>query len=216
MKRYVLYTALIFCLLMMQSTVYAKYNPDLMKFGVKAGFNINSVANHEINTESRTGYTVGATMKYAYTKTVSLQMELLIFGKGYSIPQIIQTLDDGSGETDTLSGDIIIGQLEIPIIARFELNAAPKYKPYVLAGGFLSLAVDKKFRLSQSNGVSIDSDLDNASSADAGLLAGGGIDMKAGKGWIFLEIRYEMGMIAAVKNTDYKLRSISFTAGYWF
>mgnify|MGYP003120202355 FL=1 len=63
-----------------------------LKYGVKAGLNINNISQNyansddEFETNARLGYHIGATVDYTLSDVISLQSGLLLTSKGMDYP----------------------------------------------------------------------------------------------------------------------------------
>lgn len=211
MHRYTLLAVSI--LLLAASTATAQWKPAEMGIGVKAGVGVSDVVHSAQATRSKTAYTVGALLNYRQNKWVSFQMELLYAIKGYRRDNV--AVDTGGVYVGTSNLELILGYAEIPVLAKFTPPLRGKFRPYLLAGGFMGILVDKKSRLSYEF-VAVDFGLDNAEKVDMGAIAGVGIDIKAGDGWVSFETRLDRSLTPAIKDKDQKSQVFSFQFGYWW
>lgn len=113
-----------------------------LKYGVKAGLNINNIAQNyaesdfETETKARLGFHIGATVDYNLSDILSLQSGLLLSSKGYSI-DIEEEYGDGAEGYER----IILNYLEIPI------NFAYKTGDFqIFAGPYLAFGIGGKYK----------------------------------------------------------------------
>jgi hypothetical protein len=190
-----------------------QFNSTLLGYGGKAGVNVTNVSNHPDNPDNRTTYSIGVLANYPLTRMIDFQMELLIAGRGYTIPNtpVYDTADNLLGTADATA---ILQYLEIPFLIKLS-PAIGKYRPYFIGGGYAAFLVRHKLRLDDGL-YQIDFDLNNTNDLDIGGIAGVGIDVKMGRGWFFFEARYEQGAMSVIKDEDYRSHALSFLAGCWF
>ncbi len=201
-------------LLLAASTATAQWKPAELKLGLKAGAGISDVAYHKRSTDSRTAYAVGGILNYKQNKWVSFQMELLYTIKGYRLKDVV--VRDTAGEiAGTTNAEFILGYAEIPVLAKFTPPVKGKYRPYVLAGGFMGISVNDKYRLSNET-VAVDFGLENAETVDMGATLAVGVDIKAGDGWVSFETRFDSSLLPAIKDEDQKSQVLFFQFGYWW
>lgn len=189
------------------------FDPALLGYGGKLAVNITNVSNHPDKPDSRTTYSFGALVNYPLTRMLDFQMELLIAGRGYAIPNtpVYDTANNLLGTADAIA---ILQYIEIPFLIKLS-PAEGKYRPYLVGGGYAAFLVRNKLRLDDGL-YQIDFDLNNTNDLDIGGIAGVGIDLKMGRGWFFFEARYEQGAISVIKDESYRSRAFSFQAGCWF
>jgi len=191
-----------------------QFNPAMVGYGGKIGFNIANVSNHPQKTENLTGYLIGGVVNYPKTDLLCFQMEIMFSGKGFTVPDTT-AYDTGNVFLGRLDATWILQYIEIPLLAKLSPIRTGKYRPYVIGGGFAAFMVHSKLRL-KDNLLELDYDISNTNSLDVGGIGGVGIDMQAGQGWLFFEVRYERGVMSVIKDTDYMTHALSFQAGYWF
>lgn len=190
-----------------------QFNPTLLGYGGKAGVNITNVVNHPDDPDNRTTYSFGVLASYPLMRMLDFQMELLISGRGYTIPNT-PVYDTSNNLLGTADATAILQYLEIPFLVK--LSPVPgKYRPYLIGGGYAAFLVRHKLRLDDGL-YQIDFDLNNTNDLDVGGIAGVGIDIKMGQGWFFFETRYEQGAMSVIKDESYRSHAFSFLAGCWF
>jgi hypothetical protein len=201
-------------LMTVASGLAREFDPALVGYGGKIGFNIANVSNHPQKTENLTGYLVGGLCNYPKTDLLSFQIEIMFSGKGFTVPDTT-AYDTGNVFLGRLDATWILQYIEMPLLAKLSPIRTGKYRPHVIGGGFAAFLVRSKLRL-KDNLLQLDYDISNTNSLDVGGIGGVGIDMKAGQGWLFFEVRYERGVMSVIKDADYKSHALSFQAGYWF
>lgn len=195
----------------------AEYNPAMLKKGFTVGVNSANVSGADFDTKSRTGYCIGGFINYQSSERLSYQIELHFNGKGYRRENVVSIDSLGNPAATIDETTTILSYFEIPISAKFTIVPRGNYRPYVLGGAFAAILIQDKLRLKDVGGPLVDVGIENTKSADIGVLAGAGIDLRAGEtGWIFFEIRYDLSFISPIQDVDYKSRSLGFRAGYWF
>lgn len=191
-----------------------QFNPALVGYGGKLGVNIANVSNHPSHPDNHTGYLIGGLVYYPLTRLISFQMEIMISGKGFAVPDTT-VYDADNNFLRRADATWIFQYLEMPFLAKLSPSTTGKYRPYIIAGGFFAFLIDSKQRMSDSM-FQLDYELPNANDIDMGGIGGIGIDLKAGRGWVFFEARYEQGLVSVLKDSDFRSRTLSFQAGYWF
>lgn len=200
------------------SSTQAGFNPQLLGYGGKVGINVCNVTGHPQYTETRTGYMVGGLVSYRVSRVFFLQAELLLNIKGYRVPNSEIILKDSLGhviDTTNLTVSPIISYLELPVLVKCRVPLKGKYFPYLIGGGYTWLAIRDRVRLTSSYDI-LDFKLGNVRRIGFGAIVGAGIDVKAGRGKAFFETRYDIGLSSVLKVDDFKMRTISFQAGYRF
>lgn len=209
-----IYRTALLALLSMTGVVHSAYDPGLLGKGGKLGVGAASAVDHPRTTKRTTTYMGGLLLNYPQNRLLTIQGELALVGKGYVIPDITRFDEDGQ-PVGKVEGKAILTYLEMPILAKVMIPAGDKYMPYLSGGFFGAFLLSKRLRLSDI-AASLEFTLTSAQKFDAGVLAGAGIDLKAGEGKVFFEIRYEAGMLKVIRNENTKTRLLSFQAGYWF
>jgi len=210
MKKY----TLIIVILFLAAAVSAETRWDIARlgYGVKAGAGTSNVEYHDLATGKRTAYCIGGLVNYEQSRILTLQMEALFAVKGYKLPGV-DVLDENDvvvGQTDV---EITVTYMELPVAAKLTAPFRGKFRPFLIGGGFMALAVGSRQRIS-SGLLAVDYGIENVETVDLGAIGGLGIDIKAGGGWLMLEARYDYSLMAAVKSEDQKSRVLFFQIGY--
>lgn len=107
-----------------------------VKFGVKAGLNINNISQNykdsdlEFDTKMLLAYNIGATVDFGLSDAFSLQTGLMLTSKGFSYD-----MEEMSGEEIEGYSRFILNYIEVPINAAYKFNGFQIYAgPYVAIG----------------------------------------------------------------------------------
>ncbi len=207
---------LIFSFVMLGSHAAAQWDLSRLGKGVKGGIGISDVAYHEKVTKTRTSYLAGGILNYRQNQWFTFQMEVLFTSKGYKLDDVTIVYPESPGaDTGLADAEIILNYLEMPVLAKLSPPLTGKYRPYLVAGGFMALSIQSKTRLSEGL-VAIDFGLGNVEKVDLGAVIGVGIDIKAGDGWVCFETRFDSSLMPAIKNEDQKSQVLFFQLGYWW
>jgi hypothetical protein len=182
--------------------------------GFKGGFTHTTVTDYAGEAKSRSGFTIGGFMNVRQSSMLEFQLELLYINKGYKIfdAEVYDEQGEFIGYGDF---DVILNYLSMPLIIKLSPPGKGSYRPYLAVGGYGAANVSSRYQFSE--GIPFTFDRNDAASFDFGPIFGIGIDAKAGKGsYISFEFRYEISLAEAIEDEDQKLRTFSFTAGYWF
>ncbi|WP_138430534.1 porin family protein [Fodinibius saliphilus] len=166
------------------ATVNAQTTTPL-HWGAKAGVNVSSLYGDAVDdVEALAGFNGGLYLNYRFSKSWSLQPEVLFSMKG--------------GETkNSLSGQAItteyeLGYLSIPVLAKYHFTTNLNIEPSIYFGPQLGFGL-----YGDANGREID---DSLADAEFGLAFGGGIDLLTAKQStdliqrVGLDLRYTLGL----------------------
>lgn len=204
-------------LFIVSSVIYAKE----IKGGVKAGINIANFSGDDADytgtdKKSRVGIVAGGFVTIPLNDQFSLQPELLLSMKGAKYEAA------GTGWTyDTTSK---LTYIEIPILAKLNIQTEGSVKPNVFLGPSIGIKASAKIETEVSPDplagiTSGEEDMEDVKSLDLGLAIGGGIDIEAGTGKVTLDARYTMGLTSiddSADDLDVKNSVIAIMAGYCF
>jgi hypothetical protein len=159
----------------------------------------------------RVGMDFGGMLKMDFTKLFSLVFEINYAQKG----DIIQSTNNPSDYYTSWKYDYI----DIPIMANFTLIRGP-VSPYMYIGPQWSFIASARRGGKIGGDKMDDATLQDVSAMDFGLVAGGGLSIRAGSGKLLLEYRYGIGFIS-VDNSSMKLDKknivpATFSIGYLF
>ncbi len=185
--------------------------------GIKTGMNITGFIGSDSGAGDgakmqKTGLVAGGYVIFPFIKQFKLQVECLISEKG-----AIYKYED----SDTVYEQIMkLTYLEIPVLARFDLESRGGVKPAVLFGPSFGIKIGAKGE-ERTIGVSSKGNIDNMNTLDPGLLLGGVLDIETGKGIVSLEARYTMGLLPIFESVggniaDIKNSAVAVILGYRF
>ncbi len=181
-----------------------------MRIGAKGGLTFSTVSfdPEDEDTQTLLGFAGGGEVQIPLGASgVSLQPELLYVRKGVEF-------DEGGGATSKFKLDYI----EIPVLLRYDIPAAA-VTPFLYAGGSVGFEASCKAE-GEDGSISIDVDCEDVDvdteSTDFGVLFGGGIGFAAGPGRLFVEGRYNIGLVDvdASEGLEAKNRSGAVMLGY--
>ena len=164
-------------------------------WGVKGGLNLTGVTNLGDNTQTKTGFVVGAFADYRFTDHFALSADVLYSRQGFSLGKN----DDG----------VRTNYLNVPILANYYIIGGLAVKAGIQPGFLLnSKAVAKK------DGDTAKTSVDGLSSADFSIPVGISYDCPFG---IILEARYNIGVTNIVSEGGSSRNSVfSIMVGYRF
>lgn len=168
-------------------------------WGVKGGLNLTGVTNLGDNTQTKTGFVVGAFADYRFTDHFALSADVLYSRQGFSLGKN----DDGVRTKARMN------YLNVPILANYYIIGGLAVKAGIQPGFLLnSKAVAKK------DGDTAKTSVDGLSSADFSIPVGISYDCPFG---IILEARYNIGVTNIVSEGGSSRNSVfSIMVGYRF
>jgi len=210
MKKYTLIIVILF--LAAAASAETRWDIARLGYGVKAGAGTSDVQHHDLETNHKTAYCIGGFVNYEQSRFLTLQMEALFAVKGYKLPSV-DVLDENDEVVGQTGVEITITYAELPVMAKLTAPLGGKFRPFLIGGAFMALAVGSRQRIS-SGLLAVDWAVENVEKVDLGAIGGLGIDIKAGSGWFTIEARYDYSLLAAVKGEDQKSRALFFMFGY--
>ena len=143
-------------------------NAQEMKFGAKAGLNITNVDIDGFDTDSRTGFHIGATYNIGVNESLAIQPELLYSTAG--------------AKASTGDGELNLSYIDIPVMVQYNISSVQglslEVGPQI---GFLVAAEDQ-----DENDLS-----DSYKSTNIGLNVGVGYSLESG---LSFGARYNYGL----------------------
>lgn len=116
--------------------VFSLQTQAQVKFGLKAGLNVNNVSQNfaesdwEFETKMRLAYNIGAIVDFGLSDALSLQSGLMFTSKGFSFD-----LEEEWGEGTEGYDRIIFNYLEVPVNFAYKINGFQIYAgPYAAIG----------------------------------------------------------------------------------
>lgn len=185
--------------------------------GLKTGLNISdfvgSDASSGDNKAPASGLAIGGYLIFPLRNaSFRVQTECLISVKGATYK--------GDVLGSHYESRIKLTYLEIPVLARFDIESRSGAKPALLLGPYFGIKVSATSE-SHSIGYSDTSNVDNIRAFDPGVMLGGTVDIPAGRGAITLDARYSRSLSTISESTggrtpDIKNSVISILLGYRF
>lgn len=182
-----------------------------VSFGIKGGLNLAKVRTDEgfaldqdlafskDDTKMKPGMIIGGVFGLNLNEMFTIQPEILFSMKGTKFERSEMGID--------VSMDINYNYLEIPVLFKLNIPAG-----IIIPNLYVGPAVAFRLGLSGEMGIGdetieftddmIEMLEEYSKSVDFGLAMGGGIDFKAGKGNIVIDIRYTLGFLKVAKLTD--------------
>jgi len=199
------------------STALGASEPKRFGLGGMIGGTVTNVANHPLETKSLKRFQVAGFLNYRLTRMISYQMDLVVIGKGYNLPNMEAFDSDDTLFIFSTSITALITYVEMPIMLKISAPVRGKFIPYLLGGGYGSFLLSNKLRLPDSVLLRYgEHTLANVKKLEAGAIVGAGLDITAGDGFVTLETRYEIGLTTVIKKQPQKNRAWTFAIGYWF
>lgn len=159
--------------------------------GLKTGVNISNFVGDGAGAGSsripRAGLMAGGYVIFPVRNApFKIQAEGLISSKG-----AIYKWDLLGSAYETI---IKLTYLEIPVLARFDIESRGGAKPALYLGPSFGIKLSAQAE-SRTVGSSSSGNIDNVRSLDPGIVLGGVIDMETSKGHITIEARYTRGLV---------------------
>jgi hypothetical protein len=192
-----------------------------IKGGIKIGLNLANLTGDAMadlddylgeNIKSKLGFCLGGFVTYHINEMFAVQPEVLITMKGARYKEEIR------GEI--LKVWINLTYLEIPVLAKITLPTLGIVKPSLYAGPALAIKLSGKVK-AESEGVTVEVDVEDMKGIDLGLVIGAGIDWGKsvfGVGKLAVDLRYTLGLstISEFENDDVKNGAFSLMVGLSF
>ncbi|HAS46035.1 MAG TPA: hypothetical protein DCS93_36470 [Microscillaceae bacterium] len=213
---------------------------NIMRFNVSKTFSTNNPQSSTETYTSGVGFQIGGAVELPLNKKLGLFLETYFSGRNYTLNnELFGYASTNYEETQSW--------IEIPLGVRYNLgdkyNFSGHLKPYVFAGvstGLLlnaSTVVIRRDRVSSEElrevtGTAIPvTNLRNSLNISA--LFGAGVELKQGRGYLVLDVRYYMGLMNAVNaqqrysinelifkyghiDNDFKINNIAISVGYMY
>lgn len=161
--------------------------------GLKTGLNITTfVGSDSAGAEQKAGLSLGGYVIFPVSKRFKVQAECLYSEKG----AVYKYEDFYAGE-----GRIELAYLEIPVLARFDIESGGGAKPAIFFGPSFGIKIKAKAEY-RTIGESSEGSIDHIKTLDPGIVLGGVIDMETSKGKVSLEARYTLGLTTIAEKTE--------------
>jgi len=210
--RNVVFTSLIMCSVAAAGHAQAGVTLPRSRFGITAGVNWSTVAGDDVEDAKRkTGLMAGGLVVLPVAPSFSIQPELLYTMKGAG--------SEGDGDFS-----VKINYIEIPVLARFDIQTTGGAKPFIYGGPSLAFKVGCSVE-GNEGGVKVNIDCDDSNnqfgfpefkSFDYGLVIGGGLAFDVSGKTLSIGARYNHGLGKVIEDSDAKNRVISILASIEF
>ncbi len=197
--------------------------------GIKAGLNFANLTGDDVEDyDAKMGLAVGGYLTYKLNENITIQPELLFTSKGAKMEETMEEEDEGWTYEEELEMTICLNYIEIPILARYDVNTAGNMKPYIMAGPAVAFNIsatgdaeyslkvyDEDGDLMFDESGSEEDDLEDIKALDLGLVFGGGVMFNK----FSVDARYEMGLTSiddTDEDFDIKNSVLSLMVGYSF
>lgn len=191
--------------------------PLSSQVGLKGGINISTLSQKgadliSVSWKSVTGFTVGGFYAFNVNEYFAIQPELYYTKKGGKLEESILSV--------LASKSLVIHYLELPILLKLKLPSQGSIGPNLFVGPYVSLKLSDKGEI-KALGIKLEEELIKVKSSDFGLVFGGGIDFKVSNAIVFLDIRYDLGLVNVAEpilgiENEMKNRSLILMVGFGF
>lgn len=183
--------------------------------GLKTGMNISDLVGADAGGDksSKAGFAFGGYLIFPLrTASFRIQTECLYTEKG--------AVYKGDVLGSHFESRLKLAYLEIPVLARFDIESKSGAKPAFLIGPSFGIKIGARAE-SHAIGWSNSGNIDNVRSIDPGVVVGGTVDIPAGRGAITLDARYTRGLATVYESNGGNTASIfnsviSIMLGYRF
>ncbi len=188
---------------------------DKIQFGVRAGMNINSLSEGEL--DSRIGYHVGAVMDWNVAKNLYVQPGLFFTTRGAKSESKFE--EEGIQVSEETKYNL--NYLQIPISVSYRFPVSKQFKIDVNAGPYFAMGIGGKVKSeysaagqSEKEEGDIFGDKGDCKRFDAGLRVGAGVHIQK----FSVGLIYDLGLANIAKGEGGKLKNGSFqiSLGYNF
>jgi opacity protein-like surface antigen len=157
--------------------------------GIKIGVGFAKLSGSNVQeTESKTGFTGGGFITFAFNDIVAIQPEAYYSFKGAEF----SGTDPDYGE---IKGEVKYDYVEIPILIKAMLPTSSNFEPSIFIGPSFGILTNAKLEVETSTGQSDSRSIrEESNKTDLGLSFGAGISYELTKGKISLEGRYSLGL----------------------
>jgi opacity protein-like surface antigen len=159
--------------------------------GLKGGINYMKLSGEDVeNVDFLTAFSAGIFYQYNAHPRIAISPEINFSIKGANNP-----------ETDV---DLVLGYVEVPLLVKILFPTRSTVTPWVYGGGYISYLVSAEIDGADSK--------EEFADTDAGLLIGGGLDLRLAQGrqLLNLDIRLTYGMTPLDTEGEADLYNVGF------
>jgi len=181
-----------------------------VKLGVIGGANLANLNGKDVDGEkidfsSRTAFGVGGVLDVGLSENVSLRFEPMYLQKGTEFT-------DTDPDLGTATFAFKAGYLEVPALLKIALGTSST-RPYLMVGPSIGVNLSSKLKFSAS-GISAELDAKEITkSTDFGLAFGAGLSFPVSTSSIFVEGRYNLGLLDIAKEGTLKFMGEDIVSG---
>ncbi len=192
---------------MLVGTVCMANAQDKIQFGVRAGMNINSLSEGDL--DSRIGYHVGAVMDWNVAKNLYVQPGLFFTTRGAKSEFKFE--DEGIQVSEETKYNL--NYLQIPISVSYRFPVSEQFKIDVNAGPYFAMGIGGKYKF-EGEEEDVFGDEGDCKRFDTGLRIGAGVHIQK----VSIGLIYDLGLANIAKEEGGKLKNGSFqiSLGYNF
>jgi hypothetical protein len=182
--------------------------------GLRVGVNLANVSadpDFEIDTESIIGLIFAVPVEIGIGESFAIQPEVMFVQKGFKIEQNLLGFN--------FESQMIVNQLDIPILAKFKFVNTESFQAYAAAGPVFGYALSGKQKieaLGQSEEEDVDFDEIGYNRFETLVSVGAGAGIPIGPGVIVLDLRYLFGLSDLDDTEDVKVKNNGFQGGIGF
>lgn len=170
--------------------------------GLKTGMNVSDLVGADAGGDksARAGFAFGGYLIFPLkTASFRIQTECLYTEKG--------AVYKGDVLGSHFESRVKLSYLELPVLARFDIESRSGAKPAFLIGPAFGVKIGARAE-SHSIGWSDDGNIDNVRPIDLGAVIGGTVDIPAGRGAITLDARYTRGLATVYESSGGRTASV--------
>lgn len=192
-------------LILLLSIFFADFNYAAVgvSVGGRAGLDISQLRKYTApagyKKQATLGSDLAAVLRIDFNKYVALQTEIEFIQKGQSYKNRI--------DSAKFVAKSVLNYVQFPIlvvgrVGNDKVKGSFAFGPYFAywAGGYAqsAISVDKQTRTSTTTTHTFTA---QDMRFDAGIITGAGVEVKAGKGWVQIGVRHNLGLVGVNKNT---------------
>ena len=158
-------------------------------FGFKGGVNFASQTNPQVipaDYRMRMDFVAGGYMGFRLFGRFALQPEVLFSREGVN--------SSDSYYSEVVKNQWKVSYLKVPILLRYRLTQKGKIASAILFGPYLSYRLKASRTQTGFGYTEVDETTERVWPGDYGLILGGGVETKMGRGRLTLDIRFNFGL----------------------
>lgn len=186
MKKNLLVGFMIFCMIFVFGSKLFPVDAGIKVGMSKVNVSLSTVI-PEVDFNSRTEFIMGAFISIKCFKLLAVQPEVYYLNKGVNSTEYSEFTE------------YKFSYLEIPVLLKFKIPIPGNIKPAIFAGPYAAFNINAR-EIETEYGETDETDLKEfVKKMDYGLVFGGCLEYKLGFGKLILDIRYNLGLVNAMK-----------------